>query len=266
MRSAIALLRSAFLTGTSYRLATVLSLVGLIASVVPLYFIADALQPVVAESISNEGGDYFGFLIVGIAATYVMIAAVSAIPAAVGGSLGSGTFEALLVTRTPLPVLLLGMSLFPLAQSLLRVAVLLVGARAVGVEFDWMGLPLVLGVLVLLILAYVSIGLVATALVLVFRTSGPLLTAVIAGSGLLGGVYYSTTVIPDWLRSLSAIVPLSYALRAMRAMLLAGGETRAIVNDVSALLLIAVLSFGVASIVFGLAMRHARRSGTLAQY
>lgn len=266
MHSVIALMRASFLSATSYRLATVLSFVALVASVVPLYFVAEALQPVVAESIAAEGGEYFGFLLVGIAATYVMMAALSAVPGAIGGSLGSGTFEAMLVTRTPLPLLLAGMAGYGFSQSLLRAAILLLGAQIVGVEFAWRMLPLVLVIVALMSLAYASIGIVAAALILVFRTSGPLITAVIAGSGLLGGVYYSTTVIPAWLQHLSAVVPLTYALRATRMLLLGGAGVGEVLNDLSALALGSALGLIVSVLVFGAALRHARRAGTLSLY
>ena len=90
MHSILALMRASFLSATSYRLATVLSFVSLIASVIPLYFVAGALQPVVEESIRLEGGGYFGFLITGIAATYVLMAAVSAIPGAARPTISNG--------------------------------------------------------------------------------------------------------------------------------------------------------------------------------
>ncbi|MCL4213201.1 MAG: ABC transporter permease [Gemmatimonadales bacterium] len=266
MRSILALVRVAMLSAASYRIATVFSFVALLATVVPIYFISGAIQPIVQDSIQLEGGQYFGFLIVGIGATYVLATAVGAVPSAIAGSIGNGTFEALLVTRTPLPVILMGLSGYPLLQSILRATLLLIGAAVIGVQVHWSALPYVLVILVLLIVAYGSIGLVAAALVLVFRTSGPLLTAVIAGSGLLGGVYYSTTVIPAWLQSLSAIVPLTYALRATRVVLLAGGSWSAGLGDVLILSVFAATGVLVGSAVFGLALRHARSAGTLSQY
>jgi ABC-2 type transport system permease protein len=266
MHSIWALVRASFLTATSYRLATIISLVALVVSVIPLYFVAGALQPVVADSIAAEGGEYFGFLIVGLAATYVLIAAVSAVPGAIGGSLGSGTLEAMLVTRTSLPLLLAGMAGYGFLQSLLRAAILLVGARVVGVDLAWANLPMVLVFVVLMSAAYASIGIVAASLVLVFRTSGPLITAVVAGSGLLGGVYYSTTVIPAWLQYLSAAVPLTYALRAMRMLLLGGVGVGAVVNDLSALTALAVGGLVASILIFAAALRYARRAGSLSLY
>jgi ABC-2 type transport system permease protein len=127
-------------------------------------------------------------------------------------------------------------------------------------------MPLVAGIMALMIIAYFAIGLFAGALVLVFRTSGPLTSAVIAASGLLGGVYYSTSVIPSWLQHLSAAIPLTYALRAIRMLLLGGAPAAHVVGDVTDLAIFAAGLLLVAIAVFVAALRHARVTGTLSQY
>lgn len=266
MHSALALLRASYLTAASYRMALILSFVALFVSVVPIYFISGALQPVVAESIATEGGQYLGFLIVGLAGIYAVSTAVGALPGAIAGSIGSGTLEALLVTRTPLPSTLLGMISYPVLVGVLRAVVMMVGGTLVGVEISWTALPLAALVFLLLIIAYLGFGLVAGALVLIFRTSGPLVTAVTAGSGLLGGVYYSTTVIPAWLQDLSAFVPLTYGLRALRMLLLGGAPFTEVMNDISVLTAMALGLFLSCSAIFLAALRYARASGTLSQY
>ena len=266
MHSIRALIRAAFLSAASYRLGLALSFIALLASVVPIYFISGALQPVVADSIRPEGGAYFGFLLVGIGASYLLATAAGALPSAVGGSVGSGTFEALLVTRTPLPVILTGMIGYPLLMAVTRALLLLAVGAAIGVDVAWHMLPAVAVIALLLVAAYVAFGLVAASLVLVFRTSGPLITAVTTGSMLLGGAYYSTTVIPSWLQDLSALVPLTYAVRPARMLLLGGSPLGEVASDVATLALFAVTLLAAGTLAFTAALRHARRAGTLAQY
>lgn len=266
MRSILALVRAAWLTATSYRLATIISLGGLLASVVPIYFIANAVQDVAAASIALEGGEYFAFVVFGTASMYILAAALSAIPSALAGSIGNGTFESLLVTRTSLPLILIGMAGYPLLQSLMRAALLLGGAMVLGVGVRWAMLPAALGILALTITAYAAIGLIAASLILVFRTAGPLVTVVTSGSALLGGAYYSTGVIPGWLQSISGLVPLTYALRAVRRLLLSDAALADVSADVGMLALLAVTGLAIGMLVFGIALQQARRSGTLSQY
>lgn len=266
MHSIRALMRAAFLSAASYRLQFLLSIVALLASVVPIYFVAGALQPVVAESIRAEGSDYFSFLMVGIGATYLISAAVSSLPGAIGGSLASGTFEALLATRASLPSLIAGLVGYPLLLSGFRAFLLLVVGALVGVDIAWSRLPLVLPIALLLIAAYVAFGLVAAALILAYRTAGPLVTAVTTGSLLLGGVYYSTSVIPSWIQTLSSVVPLTYALRATRVLLLGDPTSVPVGADLLRLGLLTAAAMAGGAVAFGWALRYARRAGTLSQY
>lgn len=266
MRSALALLRAAWLTATSYRLATILSLGSVVASVIPLFFIAGAVQDVAANSIRSESSSYFGFIIVGVAGVYLLSAAVGSLPGAIAGNIGNGTLESLLITRTPLPALLLGLVAYPLVQAALRAGILVVGAALLGVQFDWLRLPAALAVAALLLLAYGGVGMIAASLILVFRTAGPLITVVVALSSLLGGAYYAVSAVPGWLQGLTHFVPLTYASRAARMLLLGGAPVSEVLPDVSILALIAIASLAVGSTAISLGMARARRSGSLSQY
>jgi ABC-2 type transport system permease protein len=266
MRSALALTRVAWLSGTSYRLATLMQFASVIISVVPLYFIATAVQDIAAGSIQAEGGRYFSFVVIGVASVYVLAAALGAVPSAIASNIGSGVFESLLVTRTPLPMILLGLSGYPVSLSLLRAGVLVVGGVFFGLRMSPTMIPAALVIVALMGLAYAGIGLVSAALIVIFRTSGPLITVVMGLSGLLGGAYYSTAAVPGWLRGLTDYVPLTYALRPIRMLLLGGASLGDVVQDVTILTLIAVLTLSVGTICLTFALRRARLAGTLSQY
>jgi ABC-2 type transport system permease protein len=262
----LALMRTSWLTASSYRVGMVVSLLGFAVSIVPMFFVANALQPVVEVSIANESDQYFSFLVVGIGTMSVVLAAMSALPGAIGGSISSGMFEALMSTAVPLPRLLAGMTAYSVAWSLFRALLLLAGAAAVGMKIFWVNLPLAAFVVLLLILVHLTVALVASASVLVFRTSGPLVSGTLAVSALLGGVYYSTAVIPSWLQDLSGCVPLTYGLRAVRQLLLTGASIREVTGDVLVLLGMTIVSLSLGCWLFILALRHSQRAGTLAQY
>lgn len=130
----------------------------------------------------------------------------------------------------------------------------------------WSKVPAALVILGLIIVSYLALGVMAGSLVLVFRTTGPFIAGVITASSLLGGVYYSTSVIPSWIGSLSSVVPLTYGLRAVRRALLENASWGVLIPDVAVL---GLMSLGLAVLAAGaltLAMRHARRSGTLGHY
>ncbi len=266
MRKILALMRASWLTATSYRLRAVMSLVSLLVTVVPIYYVSDAIQPVIANAISNQGEQYFSFLLVGMMTFTFLTAAVNTLPSTIGSGISNGTLEALLSTPTRVPTLLGGLVSYPFAWTGIRAIVLLGAGLAFGAHYAWGRLLPSLGILVLIILAYLPVGIIAAALVLAFRSPGPLPQGVIVLSGLLGGVYYPTHVIPGGIEQLSHFIPLTYGLRALRRTLLEGMPLSAVAGDLLILLgFIAVLMLA-AAYAFALAMRYARRAGTLAQY
>ena len=266
MTRVLALARAQWRVTLSYRLQTILSFGGLVLTVVPLFFIAQAVQPVMANAIRSEGGDAFGFLLVGTAVMLLVSVALSALPASLGSGIGSGTLEAMLSTPTPLPTLVAGLSSFPLVMALLRAGVLVAGGWVLGVQMALKALPLALFILGVTLVAHLAIGLISGAMVLAFRTAGPFSRLVLIASSLLGGVYYPTHVIPSWLRSISDLLPLSYGLRALRQVLLQDAPAEAVAPDVLVLCAEAGVLVALGVFSFSLAFQHARRQGTLAQY
>ena len=266
MRKILALTRADALTTFSYRLQTVAWLGGLVVTIVPLYFVAQALQPVMTNAIATEGHQYFGFLLVGIIAFLLLTTAVNALPGAIQSGISRGTLEAMLATPTPLPVLLTGMMGFPILLTVVRGAVMLVAAWVLGAHVVWArGLP-ALGILLLLALAYIPFAILSASLILAFRTAGPLPTVVLTASALLGGVYYPTQVIPSWLHHVSAFLPLTYGLRALRRTLLDGASLGTLAPDLAILAAFTIGLLLTSVVVFSGALRYARRAGTLAQY
>jgi len=266
MRRILALTRATWLTAVSYRMGMVFSVLALVVTVVPVYFISLALQPVVAESIRNEGGDYFAFLVLGLASMTFVLAAVGAFPARLSSAISSGTLEAVLATPTRIPEFIVGLIGYDLLWAAVKATLIVLAGVALGVEFVWSALPLVALVAGIAIAGYVAIGVVAGAVILLFRTAGPIIPGVVAATSLLGGVYYSTSVIPSWIHRLSEIIPLTYALRATRRLFLDGVPLGVVANDVTVLAALTVALVTLGGISFGFALRYAKRTGTLSHY
>ena len=266
MRRILALTRATWLTAVSYRMGMVFSILALVVTVIPVYFVSQALQPVVAESIRNEGGSYFAFLVLGLASMTFVLAAVGAFPARLSSAISSGTLEAVLATPTRTPEFIAGLIGYDLLWAAVKATLIVLAGVALGVEFVWSALPLVALVAGIGIAGYVAIGVVAGAVILLFRTAGPIIPGVVAATSLLGGVYYSTSVIPSWIHQVSEIIPLTYALRATRRLFLDGDSLGAVADDVAVLTALTAALVALSWISFGLALRYAKRTGTLSHY
>lgn len=265
-RKTLAFIRQDYLTVSSYRMRVVFSLLALVAFLAPLYFVAQALQPLMARSIAAQGHHYFAFLLIGSIAVRWVVVAVTALPEAMTNSIRSGSFESLFTTPVRMGEWVTGLMGYRLVWTAVETCVMLAAGLLLGVRLAGSGIATGIAILMLTTVTYAAFGIAGGAMILFFRTTGPVMNVIVLGSTLLGGVYYPTHVIPSWIQSLAAIVPLSYGLRSMRMSLLEGAPFSAIRTDVLMLALYALLLLTASVIALRQAIRYARQSGTLAQY
>ena len=265
-RAALALTHASWRTARSYRVSFFLSFASLLVTIVPVYFVATALQPFMATVIAEQGREYFGFVLLGTAMLTLVAPALSSFASAVSGGLSSGFFEALLVTPTPLPALLAGQTGYAALWAVARVVLLIAAGTFLGVEVHWLKLPEALLAITLAMAAYAGIGLVAAALVVSFRTNAALPQAMLVFSTVLGGVYFPTSVLPPALAPVAEWLPLTPALRALRQAVLLGYPLSTVAGDLLRLLGLATGCVLIGVISLRTAFRYARRTGSLAQY
>ena len=87
-----------------------------------------------------------------------------------------------------------------------------------------------------------------------------------AFANLVGGIYYPAAILPAGLQFVARLIPVTYAVRAMRLALSAGASWSAIMPDILALLVFIVVLFPLTLLVFGRVVETARMDGSLAHY
>ena len=265
-RAAIALTRASWRTAKSYRVSFALSFVSLIVTIIPVYFVATALQPFMASIIAEEGREYFGFVLLGTAVVAIVSPAVSSFAAAVSGGLSSGFFEALLATPTSLPSLFAGQTGYAFVWALARVFLLMVAGVSLGVDLHWLRLPEALLILAITVAAYVGIGLIGAALVIAVRTNAAIPQGVLLLSTVLGGVYFPTSVLPPAVAPIAEWLPLTPGLRALRQTLLLGYPIGSVSGDLMRVTGLSLAACVAGAVSLKWAFGYARRAGSLSQY
>lgn len=266
MHRLMAFIRRDALIAASYRVNLILSACSLVLLIVPIYFVAKALQPIAGQAIQNEGGQFFAFVVAGLATFQFVVVGVSAIPSALASGIRTGTLEIQLATPTRIPVLLLGLMGYSFLWTTLRAGVLLAAGALLGAHF---GLDRFLWAFALwgaVTLSYLPFGILGGALLLVLRTTGPLPNGIMAASMFLGGVYYPTHVIPSWLGHLSEVIPLTYGLRVLRRVVIQETPLAQVGSDLVILALLTAFFMVISMLGFHWALRYARKTGSLAQY
>ncbi len=261
-----AFLRRDLREALTYKFSFISSITGILLSSATFYFVAKLVPPG-APSLGPFGGDYFSFAVVGVAFSGLLGMFQEGLSAVVRSAQLSGTLEALLVTPVSVPTILFGSSLYSLVFQLFRTALHL------GVALAFFGLALgrvnaagVLAVGALTILCFLGVGVLSASFILVYKTGNPFSWIMGTVSGLLGGVVFPVALLPPWIRWVSSLLPVTYALDGMRKSLLASAPFAAILPDLAALAVFAVLLLPLSLVAFRLAVRKAKKDGTLSHY
>lgn len=262
----LAFLRRDFLEALTYRFTFVSSLFGIFLSSATFYFVS-RLVPPGAPSLEPFGGDFFAFAVVGVAFSSLLGIFQEGLPSVIRGAQVTGTLEALLVTRTSVPTVLLGSSLYSLLFQVLRTGLHIGLAVAVfGLELGRVNVPGLLSVLFLTALCFLSIGVLSASFILVYKSGNPFGWIFGGVSGLLGGVVFPVSLLPDWIRWVSALLPVTHALNGTRKSLLASAALADILPSIAALAMFDAVLLPLSLIAFRLALRKAKKDGTLTHY
>jgi len=261
-----AFLRRDLREALTYKFSFVSSLVGIFLSSATFYFVAK-LVPRGTPSLDAFGGDYFSFAVVGVAFSSLLGMFQEGLPSVVRGAQVSGTLEALLVTPASIPTVLFGSSLYSLLFQVFRTALHLAVALAFfGLTLGRVNAPGFFAVGVLTVLCFLSVGILSASFILVYKTGNPFAWIFGTVSGLFGGVVFPVSLLPPWLRWISRLLPVTYALNGMRKSLLASATFAEILPDIAALAVFAAVLLPLGLFVFRLAVRKAKKDGTLAQF
>lgn len=262
-----AFLKRDFLLNTSYRLAFMIQIVGVGLGASIFYFISRIFGDAASPMLAAYGGNYFAFVIIGVAFADYLGAGLNSLSATIRDGQVTGTLELMLLTPTRLSVVLLASSLWSFVFPSLRILVFMVsGVLLFGLDLSHANVLSSVVVLIISVICFAGMGLLSASFVMVFKQGDPIGALVTALAGLFGGALYPVEVLPPALQVISAILPVTYALRAIRLAVLQGYNLTELRGDLMVLIMFSLLLVPLGLAAFGFAVKRAKIDGSLAQY
>lgn len=244
----------------SYRLPFLIEIVSTFVAVLTMFFVAKIVDPGLIP------GGYFTFVVLGLALVAFLDAGVATVGANLREEQLLGTLEATLGSGIPVGSLAAGMAAYPMVNATFSAVVFLLLSIPFGLSAPGANWPLMLVSTVVGVVAFVGIGLVGAAIVLVIRRAAGAIAWIVTAMTLVAGQLFPPELLPGWMKALSALSPFTWCLRLVRGAAIEGwGWSRAWpALGILAVQAVIYLGIGVASLAAG--MRHARRAGTLGSY
>jgi ABC-2 type transport system permease protein len=254
-------------TALSYRFSVLLGWGNIFLFLLTFFFISRTFDQAATPLLARYGVDYFSYVLVGIAFMSFLQVALTSFTNDIRIGQMTGTLEAILVTPISMPQFLLASGVYNFGVTSLRVLLYLaLGGLVFGVGYSTANPGAAVVALVLTILSFSGLGILSASFTLAFKRGDPVTMFLSSASVVFGGVFFPVEVLPPWLQNISALLPMTYALRAVRLALLRGATWGELRGDLIALALFSMILLPLGAAAFRWAIARARAAGSLAHY
>jgi len=262
-----AFIRRDFLAEKSYRLSFALGALATVANLAVFYFIGKLFGSGLAPQLAPFGTDYFAYVFTAMAFFGYIGTGAGSYAGRLRLEQTQGTLEATLSTPLGIPALLLSMSAWNFLFATFELLIYaLAGLFIFKLDLAAANWPAAALVFLLSAGCFAALGILSSCFVVLFKRGNPLAWVLNNFEGLLGGVYFPVAVLPCWLLAVSKLLPVTYAVRAFQLAVHKGAGPAMIKGDLLALAAFDLVLIPASVWLFGLAVRRARRAGTLGEY
>jgi len=198
--------------------------------------------------------NYFSFVAPGLLMMIVMMGAMTGIPRAIAHEKEIGTFDGILAAPVNEISIIMGKTLAQTVRGFIQgVIVMVIAILIFGVTIR--GSILLTGCVLLLgIFSFIGLGILLTALSNNEETAMILMTVLQFPMMFLTGVFFPIQQMPWFMQWISSLVPLTYAVTAMRKVMILGAGIGDIVPEVAILIVFGAIMLLIAIPVFRRAM------------
>ena len=258
-----AIVRRDLLVAVSYRTRFLAQLISLFLTLTLFHFISRLVR--VASFPTPDS--YFAYAVVGLIILQVLTSTLSVPQGSLRQELLAGTFERLLLSPFGVVRSLLATALFPLAYAVVTALAMLMFASLVfGVQLDWAALPLVVPIGFLGALSFAGFGIGFLAISMLTRQGVTGANYLIAGIGLVAGLYFPVSLLPDWLRWAAYVQPFTPAVDLLRHVIVGTPLHDGALGEVLKMAAFAIVMLPLAIGAVSLTLEYSRRRGTVLEY
>jgi len=251
----------------SYRLAFVLDIGSIFFKAATFYFVAQLIGSSAAGHLEEFGGEYFPFVLVGIAFASYQTVGLNSFAQSLRQEQFMGTLESVLCAPVRLPMFLAGSALWDFFYATMEVLIyFMVAFFAFGLMFSQAALLPALVAALLTLTAFMGLGVLSAAFILRFKRGNPVAWIIASAGELFGGVYFPVSILPKNMRAVSEWIPMTHSLSALRKTLLNGADFAAVSHELIFLSVFTLAVWPLGVFAFQLALRHSKADGSLSHY
>ncbi len=214
--------------------------------------IRNLIDPIKAEFKGIVPGkhNYFQFVAPGIIAMIVMTAVLTGLAASISREKEQGTLDGVLVSPVDRLAIILGKALAQTVRGLVQGSLVLLLAWLVFGVKVYGSLLLVFLILILGVFSFVGLGILVSASAAEQETATQLLFMFQFPMLFLSGVFFPITMMPKFVQYISKVIPLTYAIEALRKVIVLGATFSSISHELLVLFVFGFVTTSVSVPIF----------------
>jgi len=259
-----AFLQRDFLSEVSYRLAFLMQIAAMLLAVTAFFFVSRMIDP---DTPGLREMPPFDFLLVGMAFQFYFTTALYSFSAKLRNEQLLGTLEAMLVSPTPTSMVIFSSAAWDFTYGAIRIGVyLLAGTLMFGANLRLDHLGTLLAGVALTLFSSAGLGILSASFILYFKRGDPINFLLSGSTMFLGGVFFPIELLPGWIRWAANLLPITWSLRVVRGTLIEGRGLGELAGDLGVLAAMTAVLLPAGLLASRIAIRRAKRDGTLIQY
>ena len=249
----------------SYKMAMITSTIGTVFPVLTYFFI-NKLVPK-SSNLDLNGLDYFSFALIGVAFTSYFMMAIQEFSATTRRDQMAGCLEALLSSQTDTKTIIFMSAIFKFIHNgTILIFMFLVSILFLNFNISNINVATAILTFILSLIVFISLGIFSAAGTVLFKKGEPFSLVFGSLSSLLGGAVFPISVLPVGIQFISYLVPIKYALDALRLSILKGYSIQMLSKELIILFVLGIILLPMSLKFFEWSVDKGKKNGTLMQY
>ncbi|MBU1087099.1 MAG: ABC transporter permease [Candidatus Omnitrophica bacterium] len=262
-----ALIKKDFLIESSYKLAFIMNIFSVCASLLIYFFINRLFGNKINAYLEEFGVNYFSYVLLSMAFFSYIGVGIGSFSSRIRLEQLQGTLESLFLTPTKTETIILSMAIWNIVFATLDVLIyFLFGVFLFKINFTNINFLSAFTTLILTIISFSSLGIFSASFVLIYKRGNPTAWLISTLEGVVGGVYFPINVLPGYLQMVAHCLPVTYAIRAIELAVYQNYSVYQLKNELLFLLIFSIILLPLSLKTFKKAIRTACRQGSLTQY
>ncbi|MBU3902247.1 MAG: ABC transporter permease [Candidatus Thermoplasmatota archaeon] len=253
-----------------FKISFVFSFIAMFVTIAIFYFMSLFVGSVQSD---YYNGPFFTFVLIGLAVNQYMQTTLNVYLNTMHSIYWSNRLEIVLTSPMRLKTFFSSVMTWTYLYATMNVVFyFIIGIFVFGAEFTFPATAwIVIPILILLIISLSGIGLISASMFMLVNAKGdiePIGWGVATISGLVAGVYFPPKYLPVPVQLLSKILPQTYAIDAIRRVLLNGEgiSSPSIQLTIVYLIVFSIILLPLGMFMFNIGIRKAEKEGTLARW